>query len=191
MLLKADKVAGHCPRMTQAQRLLWHPAQPGCPGLWRSPAQEKRTQTPAIQSSWVKKTKLLLGFRATDKPYKFQKNHGCTWLQLFSCWHPEQTALLRSGLFTPLLDSPASNHRSSLQSLNYKSRRHFRLKEMRRDHSHPHQFPSLLSALISIRKSVHFAAAYTRTLLSQKIRCFASFIPILTLLPKQLLQKSY
>lgn len=89
--------------LRQTQSLLSDPAQPACLGLWKSPAQEKRTLTPAFQIPWVKKNLLMrtLRFRVTDKPHKFQKNHGCTWLQLFSCWHPEQTPLLRSWPFSP------------------------------------------------------------------------------------------
>lgn len=107
MLLKTDKVAGHCPRIanffwaeTGSDTTQTQPSQAalGCGDAWH---RKNRTLTPAIQSSWVKKTKLLLGFRVTAKPCKFQKNHGCTWLQLFSCWHPEQTPLLRSGPFSP------------------------------------------------------------------------------------------
>lgn len=170
-LLKADRVTGHCPRMANflwaetSSEIALRPSPASLPWAVEKPGTEKKKGLWLLlfrPLEWKKASCWweLLGFRATGKPCKFQKNHGCTRLQLFSCWHPEQTSLLRSWAFSPeCFRGPASDHRSSLQSLNYKRRRHFTLKEMRKDHSHPHQLQPVLSALISISKSVQFAAA--------------------------------
>lgn len=86
--------------LRQAQPAL-RPSPASLPWLWR-----KGLWLLLFRSEWKKKKKTgrwweLLELRVTNKAHKFHKNHGCTWLQLFSCWHPEQTPLLRSWLFLP------------------------------------------------------------------------------------------
>ena len=63
----AEKATGLCPRRAEffwaelnSEATLSDPAQPACPRLQRSSAQEKRTLNPAFQLSRGKKSKLLM-----------------------------------------------------------------------------------------------------------------------------------
>lgn len=174
-----------------SEATLSDPAQPARPGLRRGSAQEKNnTLNPAFQLSGGKKASYwweLLGFRVTDKPCKFQKTHGFTWLQLFNHRHPEQTPLLRSWPFPPECFRWSCKWPQVYSTEPQPQKTTFQIKRDEKSPFSPMSISKLTHALTSTRKSVQFAAAYTRALLSQKIRCFASFILIPTLLSKQLL----
>lgn len=173
-----------------SEATLSDPAHPACPGLRRGSAWEKKHSEPCFSDlgggggggasySWE-----LLGFRVTDKPCKFRKTHGSSYsiTDTQSKHHCSGHGLFLLECFRWTCKWPQVY---SAEPQPQKTT--FQIKRDEKSPFSPMSISKLTDSLISTRKSVQFAAAYTRALLNQKIRCFASFILIPTLLSKQLL----